>query len=401
MVSPIINSRSIIHLDADAFFASVEQAACSRLRGKAVAVGGLHRGIIASASYEARRYGVYTPMPTVQALKLCPHLVLLPGDFEKYETFSRFMFSYFYDFSPEVEIASIDEGYCDVTGQRRWRAEVAADRIRQAIGQSLKLPVSEGVASNKLVSQIASKLRKPRGFVHVEPGREQDFLAPLEVDRLPGVGPRLQNVFQRAGVRTIGQVAALTLPDLHAVAGNQAPVLAEFARGIDRRPVRTTHEPAKSYGGQRTFETDTCDHPVVRDTLRCLADDLLETMRREDACARTVSVKVRYTDMEEAERSHSLDEPSRLPEDFYAPLETLLGKAWDRRVRLRMVRVRFSGIYHRWPVRDLLYTLEGKDRRERLQSVVAEVQGRYGPRALMRGHRWRQDRHEEAKLEFS
>ena len=120
---------------------------------------------------------------------------------------------------------------------------------------------------------------------------------------------------------------------------------------------------------------------------------------REEACARTVSVKVRYTDMEEAERSQSLDEPSRLPEDFYGPIEGLLGKAWDRRVRLRMVRLRFSAIYHRWPVRNLLYTLEGKDRRERLQAVVADVQGRYGPRALMRGHRWRQDRKEGNEAE--
>ncbi len=380
----------IIHLDADAFFASVEQAACARLRGKAVAVGGMKRGIIASASYEARRYGVHTPMPTSQALRLCPHLVLLPGDFEKYETFSRFMFSYFYDFSPEVEIASIDEGYCDVTGQKRWRAEEAADRVRRAIGQSLKLSVSEGVASNKLVSQIASKLRKPHGFVLVGPGHEREFLAPLEVEHLPGVGPKLRIVFHRAGLQTIGQVAALPAARLHAVAGGLADTLAEFARGIDRRPVRTTSEPAKSYGAQQTFAEDTCDSPSVRDTLRCLADDLLETLRQEDAAARTVSVKIRYTDMDEAERSESLDEPSRLPEDFYGLIDRLLAKAWDRRVRLRMVRLRFSSIYRGWPVRDLLYALEGRDRRERLQAVVAEVQGRYGPRALMRGHRWRQ-----------
>src|SRR5512139_2668535 len=145
--------RTIVHLDADAFFASVEQAADPRLRGKPVAVGGEKRGIIASASYEARRMGIYTPMPSARARKLCPRLILLPGDFEKYERFSRWMFSYAYDFTPDVEIGSIDEGYFDLTGVRQSPVAVATT-IRQAIGQALKITVSEGIGSNKLVSQI-------------------------------------------------------------------------------------------------------------------------------------------------------------------------------------------------------------------------------------------------------
>ena len=153
-------SRAVVHLDADAFFASVEQAADPRLRGRPVAVGGEKRGIIASASYEARQFGIYTPMPTVRARKLCPKLILLPGDFEKYERFSRWMFSYAYDFTPDVEQTSIDEGYFDLSGVRRQPMAVA-ETIRDAIRQALKITVSEGLASNKLVNQIASKLRKP------------------------------------------------------------------------------------------------------------------------------------------------------------------------------------------------------------------------------------------------
>src|SRR5690348_7444012 len=167
--------RAIVHLDADAFFASVEQAADPRLRGKAIAVGGEKRGIIASASYEARKFGIYTPMPSVMARRLCPKLILLPGDFEKYELFSRLMFSYAYDFTPDVEIGSIDEGYLDLTGTRQPAAGIA-QRIRTAIRQSLKLTVSEGVGANKLVSQIASKLRKPAAFQFVPPGQEAQFL---------------------------------------------------------------------------------------------------------------------------------------------------------------------------------------------------------------------------------
>src|SRR5437868_9223299 len=146
----------IVHLDADAFFASVEQAADPRLRGRPVAVGGLHRGVIASPSYEARRYGICTAMPTARARKLCPGLILLPGDFERYELFSKLMFSYAYDFTPDVEIASIDEGYFDLTGVRKPAVNVA-ETVRRAIRQALKLTVSEGIAANKLVSQVASK----------------------------------------------------------------------------------------------------------------------------------------------------------------------------------------------------------------------------------------------------
>src|SRR3989441_10098252 len=155
--------RSVVHLDADAFFASVEQAADPRLRGKPVAVGGEKRGIIASASYEARKFGVYTPMPSALARRLCPKLIIVPGDFEKYEFFSRLMFSYAYDFTPDVEVGSIDEGYFDLTGTRKSAPDIA-QTIRRAIWQSLKLSVSEGVGANKLISQIASKLQKPGAF---------------------------------------------------------------------------------------------------------------------------------------------------------------------------------------------------------------------------------------------
>src|SRR6478752_6129708 len=146
-------SRVIVHLDADAFFASVEQAADSRLRGKPIAVGGEKRGIIASASYEARKFGVFTPMPTVRARKLCPKLIVLPGDFERYEQFSHWMFGYCYDFTPDVEQTSIDEGYVDLSGVSKAPVDVALT-IRQAIGQKLKISVSEGIGANKLVSAI-------------------------------------------------------------------------------------------------------------------------------------------------------------------------------------------------------------------------------------------------------
>jgi hypothetical protein len=194
--------KAIVHLDADAFFASVEQAADPRLRGKPIAVGGEKRGIIASASYEARKFGVYTPMPTVRARKLCPKLIVLPGDFDRYEDFSRWMFSYAYDFTPDVEQTSIDEGYFDLTGARKAPAEIALI-IRKAIGQSLKISVSEGIGINKLVSQIASKLNKPAAFVEVPPGQEIAFLHPLANKWLPGIGPKAAVRLNAAGLARI------------------------------------------------------------------------------------------------------------------------------------------------------------------------------------------------------
>src|SRR5580765_7417139 len=226
--------RAIVHLDADAFFASVEQAADPRLRGRPIAVGGEKRGIIASASYEARKFGIYTPMPTAMARRLCPKLILVPGDFEKYELFSRLMFSYAYDFTPDVEIGSIDEGYFDLTGTRKPPVSIATT-IRDAIRQSLKLSVSEGIAGNKLISQIASKLKKPSAFEFVPHGHEAAFLSPLANKWLPGIGPKTATQLNSAGLARIGQIASTPPELLGLLVGRMAPQLREFARGIDPR----------------------------------------------------------------------------------------------------------------------------------------------------------------------
>ena len=228
--------RSIVHLDADAFFAAVEQAADPKLRGKPIAVGGEKRGIIASASYEARKFGVYTPMPTVRARRLCPKLIVLPGDFERYEQFSHWMFSYAYDFTPEVEQTSIDEGYFDLSGSRKPAAEIALT-IRKAIGQRLKIMVSEGIGTSKLVSAVASKLGKPAAFYEVPPGNEAAFLHPLLNKWLPGVGPKTSVRLNAAGLAEIRHIAATPLSMLELLLGNQAATVRQFANGIDERPL--------------------------------------------------------------------------------------------------------------------------------------------------------------------
>ena len=380
-------AHPVSHLDADAFFASVEQAADPRLRGKPVAVGGEKRGIVASASYEARKFGVYTPMPTVRARQLCPRLVVLPGDYEKYERFSRWMFSYAYDFTPNVEICSIDEGYFDLRGVCRSPVEVA-DTIRRAIRESLKISVSEGIGANKLVSQIASKLNKPAAFLEVPPGRETAFLHPLPNQWLPGVGPKTSDLLNAAGLARIGQIATTPVELLELLVGLAAPALHRFARGIDERPVIPLREPAKSYSQQETFAQDQTNEEFIEATLRHMADHLMVQVRADGKSVRTLTVKVRYNDMAEDQRSESLDEPTDLETDLYGRLRELLRQAWKRRVSLRLVSLKFSHLYEGFFRNELPLerATQQHDARRRLASVIDELRRSRGRYVLMRGH---------------
>ena len=379
--------RAIVHLDADAFFASVEQAADPRLRGKPIAVGGEKRGIIASASYEARKFGIYTPMPSIMARRLCPKLILLPGDFEKYELFSRLMFSYAYDFTPDVEIGSIDEGYFDLTGTRKPAIGIA-QTIRKAIRQSLKLSVSEGIAANKLVSQIASKLKKPFGFEFVLPAHEAEFLSPLVNKWLPGIGPKTAAQLNAAGLAHIGQIAQTPVDLLGMIVGNQAPRLRNFSLGIDERPVIPVRAPAKSYGEQETFAADTTDEEFLQATLRRMADQLMAKVREDCKSIRTLAVKVRYNDMDEEQASESLVEPTNLETEIYSKTSTLLRKAWRRRVSLRLVSLRLSNVYDGVFRGSLALDISARQHaaQERLSVTVDELRQKFGRTILQRGH---------------
>ncbi|MGD1086704.1 MAG: PHP domain-containing protein, partial [Verrucomicrobiota bacterium] len=383
-------SKSIVHLDADAFFASVEQAADPRLRGKPVAVGGEKRGIIASASYEARKLGVYTPMPTVRARKLCPRLIVLPGDFDRYEHFSRWMFSYAYDFTPDVEQTSIDEGYFDLTGARKAPVDIAL-AIRKAIGQSLKITVSEGIGVNKLVSQIASKLHKPAAFSQVPPGGEIAFLHPLPNKWLPGIGPKAAIRLNTAGLARIGQIAATPLDLLHVLMGGVARTLRDYANGIDDRPLLPAREPQKSFSQQETFAGDLTDEEYIQAVLRRMADHLFAQVREEGRTIRTLTVKVRYNDMAEDQSGESLAEPTDLEMDVYGRLHNLLRAAWKRRVSLRLVSLKLSNVYDGRFCGELALEVpaERQHARERLADAVDQLRKIRGHAVILRGHDFR------------
>jgi error-prone DNA polymerase len=379
--------RTIVHLDADAFFAAVEQASDVKLRGKPVAVGGEKRGIIASASYEARKFGIYTPMPTVRARKLCPQLIVLPGDFERYEQFSNWMFGYCYDFTPDVEQTSIDEGYFDLSAVRKPPVEIAL-AIRKAIGQKLKIIVSEGIGANKLVSAVGSKLTKPAAFNEVPPGGEAAFLRPLPNQWLPGVGPKTSARLNAAGLARIGHVAATPLEMLELLLGNQAAGLRQFAQGIDERPLIPVRAPQLSFSRQETFASDITDEVYAEATLRRMADHLFAKVREEGRSVRTLQVRVRYNDMAEDQVNESLIEPTDLETDVYGRLRAMLRAAWKRRVSLRLVSLKLSNVYDSRFSGELPLEVpaQRRDARARLAAVIDELRKARGHSVILRGH---------------
>jgi nucleotidyltransferase/DNA polymerase involved in DNA repair len=387
-------SRRIVHLDADAFFVSVEQAADPALRGRAVAVGGEKRGVICSASYEARRLGVWTPMPTAQARRVCPGLIVLPGDFAKYELFSRLMFSFVYDFTPQVEVGSIDEGYFDLGGSRlaeRRGALAVAAAIRRAVGQTLKISISEGVATNKLVAQIASKLEKPQVLREVPPGEEARFLEPLPVTWLPGVGPVLGQSLREAGLVRIGQLARLGPGPLALFLGRGAEQAVHFARGEDDRAVVPDPPEAKSLSQQETFAEDCTDEAEVERVLWRMAEGLCAKLRGEGRCARTLTVRVRYNDFAESSRSRSLDEPTNLETEMRGVVSGLLRQAWERRVSLRLVSLKCSRLYAATDLGELPLGEAARNAvtLHRAAAAMDAIRGRYGRRAIVRGYELR------------
>jgi DNA polymerase-4 len=377
----------IAHVDADAFFVSVELALRPELRGKKVAVGGRERGIIASASYEARACGVYTPMPTTRALAVCPDLILLPHEGD-YGGVSRKMFDLCETLTPLVQRNSIDEGYLDL-GPCGFRSaaevETAVRGLQARIWAELQIPVSMGLATNKLVSQIASKLRKPRGFVVVPPGDEAAFLAPLDIGKLPGVGTKTETALQTRGVWKIRDLFTKTDRELESLLGRDWAAFLAMARGEDDRPVETEHEDAKSYSQQETFKKDVGDFAEIERTAKGMIDALLPDIRADGKRVRTMTVKVRYGDFTQETAGKSLPEASDLEQPFYPLVGVLLRQAWSKQRPLRLVSVRFSGVED--GARQLDMFAQTDEKRRKLAAVLDKMNKQGGRSPIVKhGH---------------
>lgn len=378
---------TIVHLDADAFFVAVEQALDPTLRGKLVAVGGRERGIIASASYEARARGVYTPMPTMQALKICPELILVGSGSGRYGEFSRRMFDICETLTPIVQRNSIDEGYLDI-GPCGFKTVAEIERrvraIQQRIWDDLQITASFGVATNKLVSAIASKAHKPRGFTLVLPGEEARFLAPLKISVIPGVGKKSEARLDAAGIRLISDLFTRNESELKALFGQDWAEMLALGRGEDSRPVETEHEDAKSYSQQETFAQNIGEFAEIERIAKRMIDELMPAIRADGKRARTMTVKVRYAGMEDSVCGRSLAEASDLEAQFYPLVQPLLQAAWTKKRPLRLVSVRFSGI--ELPAAQLEIFGQSDVKKRRLAAVLDQLNKGGKKAAVRHGH---------------
>ena len=300
--------RRILHLDMDAFYASVEQRDRPELRGRPVAVGGSpeSRGVVAAASYEARTFGVRSAIPMARAIRLCPSLVIVPPNFEKYRAVSKQVFEIFRSVTPLVEGLSLDEAYLDVT-ENVWQEPlgmIVAQRIKAKIRDETELTASAGVAPNKFLAKIASGWQKPDGLTVIAPGRVEGFLQRLPVEALWGVGPVTARRLHAHGITRLVDVRSADVAVLREAVGSMTDWLQALARGDDDRPVEP-NRPAKSSSSECTYAKDLADLAEIRDEIAAMARDNAEWLRRRALTARTVTIKVRYSDFTTITRSDS------------------------------------------------------------------------------------------------
>ena len=340
--------RKIIHVDMDAFYASVEQRDNPSLRGKPVAVGGdpTVRGVVAAASYEARKFGVRSAIPMSRAVRLCPSLVIVRPDFHKYRSVSQQVFEIFREVTPLVEPLSLDEAYLDVT-ENSWKEPLGvnvARRIKERIKEVTQLTASAGVAPNKFLAKIGSGWKKPDGLTVVPPERIETFLQGLPVDALWGVGPVTAARLRERGIEKLVDVRARPVEELTEIVGMHADWLVELAYGRDDRPVEP-NRPSKSAGSEETYATDLQSMEEIRREIDQLARGVAEWLGKKGKTARTVTIKVRYSDFTTITRSQSAPQPSADADDIAARAVKLLEKteAGQRPVRLLGVSVHNFG----------------------------------------------------------
>lgn len=393
-------SQWILHADMDAFYASVEQRDRPELQGLPVVVGGdSRRGVVAAASYEARRFGIHSAMPSAQAKQLCPEAVFLRGDMERYKAESRKIFSIFRDFTPRLEGLSLDEAFLDLTGTERILGSPrdVGERLRARVRGEVGLAVSVGIAPVKMVAKMASAAAKPDGLLLVPPHRVREFLEPLPVRRLWGVGPVAEGRLRGAGFETLGDLAGAEPGRLHSLLGDWGETVAKLARGEDLREVEASRA-AISYSEENTFAEDVTDRDVLGATILTHADSVARRLRRDGLCARTVVLKIRLgSRRREGPRGYPLltrrstlreatDDGDRLAGEA----RTLLARL-DLREPIRLLGVGVTGLVEGREVQRSLFEDPGEKRGE-LNRALDAIRDRFGSRAVVRAARGRVER---------
>ncbi|MCJ7828802.1 MAG: DNA polymerase IV [Dehalococcoidia bacterium] len=379
-------NRCILHIDLDAFFVSVEQALAPELVDKPVVVGGRpdRRGVVASASYEARVFGIRAGMPLTQAYCLCPQAIFLQGSFTAYRDASERFMTILADFSPCLEPAGLDEAYLDVTGCELFGTPYQiASRIKERVKKELKLIASVGMASCKVVAKIASDLGKPDGLVEVAAGQEKDFLAPLPVANLPGVGKKTEQSLKAMGIKTIGQLAVLPIEVIKNRFGSFGLMIHHYANGMDSREVEAPGE-AKSISRETTFAEDTSDKVFVQAMLRYLCERVGAELRQETKHARTITLKLRYSDFETITRRFSSKEAIDADELIFAGAVKLLEQALAGKRKL--VRLIGIGVSNLVSYGKQLNLLDSRPQRlAHLDKAIDRIRNKYGFTAIQTG----------------
>ncbi len=372
----------------DAFFVSVEEVLDPSLKGKPTVVGGSPegRGVVAAASYAARRYGIHSAMPIAQAKRLCPHVIFLRGSHRRYSEYSTKVFEILRRYSPLVEPMSLDEAFVDLTGCERLHGPVleSAQKIHNAIRDELGLNASIGIACNKLLAKIASAYCKPNGMLWIAPGMEQRFLAPLPIRRIPGIGPKGGAELERMGIKSVGDLARLPLARLEETHGKWGASLYRKARGISDSPVTSETEDPHSISRETTFETDSADPLFIESTLSYLTEKAASQLRESNLFAGTVTLKLRYSDFKTVTRSKTLDLPTAKDHILFKTGAGLLHKLFTRRTRVRLIGIAFTALTANPYRQENLFDDKDGQCWDNLYQGIDHIRHKYGFRSILR-----------------
>ena len=393
--------RWIMHVDMDAFFASIEQLDHPEYKGHPVIVGGLSsRGVVATCSYEARKFGVHSAMPISRAKKLCPGGIYVYPRMDRYKEVSHQIFSIMKEFTPHIEPLSIDEAFLEVSGMSTMYSgpKALGRAIKDRVFEETGLIISAGLAPNKFLAKLASDLDKPDGLVVIPYGREKEILAPLPIKRIWGVGPRTEKILKTGGFHLMRHIQVL--PDessLIPLVGNQARRIWELANGIDDRPVETDRK-IQSIGAEETYEEDLTDGNAIELEFRYFANRLSKRLRKRNLLGHTVSIKVRYDDFTTVSRQKRLDTPSDHEHVFFETALLLWNKLMQDKTSgltfmdppgpIRLLGLTVSGLDEEVPMQDSLFESPKNETENKLAGVLDLLESKFGETAVMSGALW-------------
>ena len=390
-----------MHVDMDAFFASIEQLDHPEYKGHPVIVGGLSsRGVVATCSYEARKFGVHSAMPISRAKKLCPDGVYVYPRMDRYKEVSHQIFSIMKEFTPHIEPLSIDEAFLEVSGMSTMYSgpKALGRAIKDRVFEETGLIISAGLAPNKFLAKLASDLDKPDGLVVIPYGREKEILAPLPIKRIWGVGPRTEKILKTGGFHLMRHIQALSdESSLIPLVGNQARRIWELANGIDERPVETDRK-IQSIGAEETYEEDLTDGSAIELEFRYFANRLSKRLRKRNLLGHTVSIKVRYDDFTTVSRQKRLDTPSDHEHVFFETALLLWNKLMQDKTSgltfmdppgpIRLLGLTVSGLDEEVPMQDSLFESSKNETENKLAGVLDSLESKFGETAVMSGALW-------------